>query len=266
MKKLFVYIALVMLFYSCEEKSDWEVPSEDFVRLVVEGSITNERTSHTVKLSLPTRELNEQPVPLSNAYVAVTDQEKVFEFTEDPEQPGTYRSAPDAQGVTGKIYVLYIRVGQFEFAARSFMVPVEPLRELRLRPCGDRENYYHWVPRNEGDPFMIQATIDWSSTPACNTGDCSAQINHYHLNSIDVNEFFKPEKETVCFPAGAMIVMKKYSMNPDHQEFIRSLLMETEWRGGVFDVRPGNVKTNLSPGAIGYFFASTVVTDSVIVE
>jgi hypothetical protein len=42
-------------------------------------------------------------------------------------------------------------------------------------------------------------------------------------------------------------------------------MMETEWRGGLFDVERGNISTNLSEGAIGYFAASTVLSDSTFV-
>jgi hypothetical protein len=54
-------------------------------------------------------------------------------------------------------------------------------------------------------------------------------------------------------------------MNEAHAAFIRTLLSETEWRGGLFDVQPGNVQTNLSEGAVGYFAVSTVVGDSTII-
>ena len=39
---------------------------------------------------------------------------------------------------------------------------------------------------------------------------------------------------------------------------------ETNWRGGLFDVERGNIPTNMSAGAIGYFAASSVVSDSTI--
>ena len=39
-------------------------------------------------------------------------------------------------------------------------------------------------------------------------------------------------------------------------------MIESEWRGGLFDVERGNITTNLSEGAIGYFAASTVITDT----
>ncbi|MBE9509733.1 MAG: hypothetical protein IMY71_02550, partial [Bacteroidetes bacterium] len=44
-----------------------------------------------------------------------------------------------------------------------------------------------------------------------------------------------------------------------------TMLSETEWKGGVFDVLPGNVYTNLSEGAVGFFAVSTVVSDSTVV-
>jgi hypothetical protein len=42
-------------------------------------------------------------------------------------------------------------------------------------------------------------------------------------------------------------------------------MAETEWRGGLFDVQPGNVRTNLSEGAVGYFSVSAVVADTNLI-
>ena len=44
------------------------------------------------------------------------------------------------------------------------------------------------------------------------------------------------------------------------------MLSETEWRGGLFDVKRANVITNLSEGAVGFFAVSTVVTDTTTVD
>ena len=68
------------------------------------------------------------------------------------------------------------------------------------------------------------------------------------------------------FPKGSSIIRKRYSVSEPYETFLRSLLSETEWRGGVFDIERANVNTNLSEGAIGFFAASTVVTDTTIVE
>jgi hypothetical protein len=113
---------------------------------------------------------------------------------------------------------------------------------------------------------MTEYYLDWSQLPGFADNDsCRAKIVYYSLNTIDVGEMFKPEQEQVVFPEGTVVHRKKYSMNEAHAAFIRTLLSETEWRGGLFDVQPGNVQTNLSEGAVGYFAASTVVADSTVI-
>ena len=76
---------------------------------------------------------------------------------------------------------------------------------------------------------------------------------------------FRPDKQDVYFPVGTKVVRRKYSMNQFQEDFVRTLMAETEWRGGLFDVQPGNVQTNLSEGAVGYFSVSQALTDSTII-
>jgi hypothetical protein len=51
-----------------------------------------------------------------------------------------------------------------------------------------------------------------------------------------------------------------------YAEFLRGMLSETDWRGGVFAVLPGNARTNLSEGALEYFTAAEVIRDTVVVQ
>jgi hypothetical protein len=76
--------------------------------------------------------------------------------------------------------------------------------------------------------------------------------NLLYLNNIDVNTIFGGDREVICFPSGTTIVRKKYGLTESHQSFLRSMLMETDWSGGIFDVQHGNVETNLSNGALGF--------------
>jgi hypothetical protein len=266
MKKIILYIAVMLTLLSCEEKIDFEIKSRETIRLVVEGMITNERRAHEVKLSLPIRDLNEIPTPVSGALVAITDQENVFLLKENSEEPGVYLTTPDIQGVFGKLYTLYIRVADFEFTGNSFMVPVEPIQSLTIISCENEDNQYSIETQQIGDPFMMEIMLDWSSYADCSEGICQARMMEYHLNSVDVNEIFKPQQEVVCFPAGTVIKRKKYSLNPDYQSYIRAMMNETNWRGGYFDVERGNIPTNMSTGAIGYFAAASVVSDSTLFQ
>jgi hypothetical protein len=120
---------------------------------------------------------------------------------------------------------------------------------------------------NESDMYQIK--IDRSKVSGYeNVSDSISQslLYYYTLQTLDVNEIFAPQKETVYFPAGTQIVERKFSLAPKYADFIRSLLAETEWRGGYFDVAQDNVRSNLSDGAVGFFAACSVVSDTLIVK
>ncbi len=266
MKKLQFHIVLFLLFFSCEEKIDFDVESRETIRLVVEGMITNEIKAHKVRLSLPVRDLNENPQPVSGAFVVITDQQNTFILEEEPENPGLYLTDNTVQGVFGKLYTLYIRIQEYEFAGSSYMVPVEPLQPLNIIACEETGEFFNVETLGTGDPFMMEIDYDWSGSESCDESSCKAREVIYHLNSVDVNEIFKPEQELVCFPAGTIIKRKQYSLNDNHQNYVRAMMNETNWRGGLFDVERGNIPTNMSVGAIGYFAASSVVSDSLVFE
>ena len=42
--------------------------------------------------------------------------------------------------------------------------------------------------------------------------------------------------------------------------------METEWKGGIFDVLQANVNSNIKGNAVGFFSASTVISDTLIIK
>jgi hypothetical protein len=264
MKKFLLHIILFLIFFSCEEKIDFNAESQVTIRLVVEGMITNEIKAHEVRLSLPVKNLNESPQPVSGAFVAITDQQNTYFLEEDQENPGLYLTDSTVQGVFGKLYTLYIRIQEYEFAGSSYMVPVEPLQPLNINICDESGDLFKVETLGTGDPFMMEIDYDWSMTGSCAESSCMAKEVIYHLTSVDVNEIFKPEQELVCFPARTIIKRKQYSLNDNYQNYIRAMMNETNWRGGLFDVERGNIPTNMSTGAIGYFAASSVVSDSTV--
>jgi hypothetical protein len=85
------------------------------------------------------------------------------------------------------------------------------------------------------------------------------------LPTLDVSQIFSPEMEKVSFPAGTIINERRYSLTPEHAEFFRELLLETNWTGGLFSLSNANVITNLTEGAIGYFGVCSVTSLSLTV-
>lgn len=264
MRSLGPYIFLLLLTVSCEEKIDVSLPSEDTGLLVVEGVLTNERKNHRVTLSLPYSEQNGEPQPATGASVVVKEDTTFYLLDELPAGSGNYYT-PDMRAVTGKIYTLVIQYEGREYVAEDSSVPVQPLRGLKYEK--DDAGYRITHEPENGDPNYIEYFINWENTSVCTAGTlCEGRIIFYDLKTIDVNEIFKPEKERFYFPEQTSVVRRKYSVSPAYRAFLRSMLSETEWRGGAFDVDRANVPSNLSEGAVGFFAVCSVVSDSTVVQ
>jgi hypothetical protein len=252
---------------ACEEPTNWDLEKIDHDLIVVEGLITNELKQQSITISRPTQDLNDKPEPVSGAFVAVLSEGTFTLFSEYPAGSGVYYS-DSVQAVVNRVYQLYIEYDEKEYTAFAEMVPVAPLKPLSYR-LADEVNMLYEISYEDSDlPSIQEYWISWAHLPGFATlppEETLARAFHYTLASIDVNQKFSPQKEQVLFPAGSYVLRKQYSMSDEHQAFLRTFLSETEWRGSVFDVQKGNVLTNLSEGAIGFFAVSTVVSDTTVI-
>lgn len=267
MRKEWIHIIWIFLLLACEEPTNWDLETQTTDLIVVEAQITNELKNHIVRLSRTVTSLNEIPEPVSGAQVAVGTEGTVALFTEFPAGSGMYYS-DTVQAVVGKTYYLIINYNGKEYTAATRMVSVTPLKPLDYRLVNEEKGLFELNYQDSNEPSKKEYWISWGHLPEFQDQiltETLAKTFHYTLESIDVNQLFKPEKEKILFPAGSVVLRKKHSMSEDQQAFYRTFLSETEWRGSVFDVQKGNVITNLSEGAIGYFTVSTVVSDTTVI-
>ncbi len=257
-------ILLITMAMGCEVEYPWKLQSDHTQTLVVDGIITNELKAQNIKLSWVNPAINMPNNPVSGAMVSISDSTHLYQFNESSVEPGNYYSTP-FQAVVGKNYTLTVSYNSTDYTAKANMVPVTPLDQISLIK---EKGLYRYNFVKSGDPAMLQVNYDWSSVPAyCTTyGHCQAQEDYYVLNNVDVNNIFGPVKDTIFFPANTIIIRRKYSLSEEHQAFIRTLLIETEWRGGIFDVQQGNVLSNISNGARGFFAACMMISDTTVVK
>jgi Domain of unknown function (DUF4249) len=265
MKKLLFYIIPLLLLFACEEETNWNLKNENTLDIVVEAILTSENMNHTVKLTKPILTINGTPETVSNAIVYLSDGENILEASEFPANSGIYYANQAFQALFNKTYYLYINYNNKVYRATDYMMPVTPLKNIALHNHSTYHDFYGISYVESDIASMIEIYLDWTHFNRFDTlydGTGKAKMVYYTLNSIDVAEIFKPEKENIYFPEGTQIIRKKYSLSYHHQEFVRSMLSETEWRGGYFDVLPGNTITNLSEGALGYFGVCAVTSDT----
>jgi len=264
--RLGVLFLLVVGLAECESEFPWKTKSKAISVLVVDAIITNEMKAQCVKANISNENVNLPSIPVSGLDITVSDSVHTYIFTESQAISGSYYSTP-FQAVVGKKYKLTITDNSKVYAAEAYMVPLSPLDTFKLLKISNSV-LYTYAPVWSGDPAMLEVYLDWTSVPLYCTiyGHCQAQETFYNLNDFEINKIFGPDLENISFPPGTKIVRTKYSLSAAHQSFLRSLLMETQWRGGLFDVQPGNVKSNISNGAFGFFGACMVLKDSLIVK
>ncbi len=265
-RKYYFQFVFLLIFMGCEKPYSWDFKPVESEAIVVDGIITNELKEQCIRLSGPNLNLNDTLNPLSGATVVVDDSITRYEFIESPDIPGSYYSEP-FQVVIDRKYRLTIESGDRIYEADAEVVPVTAIPDI-IVALDDSTNLNRFVYSASSQASMTEVFYDWSHDQAfCQDyGFYNAQETYYTLNNTDVNAVFGPNREIIYFPHETILIRKKYGLTDEHQQFIRSLLMETDWSGGIFDVQHGNVSTNLSNGALGFFAACMVITDTTRID
>lgn len=266
MQRILAFFLAILVLNSCDQQVDWDLKFHEVDLLVVEGKITNEAGPHEVRITLPVYEMNGTPEPVSGAVVEVNDGNTIHVFAEDSFRPGIYLSPAGFVGQVGRYYQLRVRHGSKRITAVTRMAEVTPFQRMNVYRAQEDPPLYGAFITDSEVPAIVRVELDWSEVEGYEDQPDSAThaiVYHYSLNGIDVNKLFKPAQEQIRFPADTRIYREKESVNAWYGEFLRGLLSETDWRGGMFDVLPGNARTNMQGEAIGFFTAAEVLRDTI---
>jgi len=257
---IFLTAILLVLMISCEEKTTWELQSSDFFA-VADCILTNELKKQELRLYHSASTLNELPVGISGAVIEISNGREFLNFTEDPSEAGKYFSDVPFRATIGENYRLTISFGARSDTAYAEMTGITPLEDIDITPD---EGLYRLIYHESREASMLEVYFNWSAVPDYCTGygACEASEVYYTLDNIDAGKIFAPDRQIIYFPEKTRIIRRKYSLSPAHKQFVRALLLETEWRGGLFDSEQGNIPTNFSNGVRGWFGACMVVSDT----
>jgi hypothetical protein len=267
MRKILLGIALVFGFCSCEQVIDWPYTALDEERLVVEAILTDEYRQQEIRLHGLLDTLNGESNGISGAFVELTGNGETHLFWEAPSGLGQYISTNPMAIQPGIEYTLSIDWNQQKYQAGATAVEGYPMREFSFGSLEGTDSVFiqgSGVDYDDNEQAMYEFLIDWQHLVP---GDSSrAKQLGYVFRSINIGQLFGPEKARLVFPRGSKVYVTKYALSDDFAEYLRSMVVETQWKGGVFEETSGNLPTNLSNGALGYFAACTLQRDTLIAE
>ncbi len=238
-------------------------------RIAVDCYITTELKHHYIKLTQPANyPENTELVPVSVATVSISSNGNTYTFSETDDK-GVYISDDIFAPQVGEVYNLYIKTNNAEYYATDSVVAVSdidfdnsPLPQIANNVVGGDMIYFsgykHYFGYDENAKWLWLSAYDTLENYN-NPFSPELLFSYTHIGGEPQGLF--PDNVYLWSIYGGLtdsITVYKYSVSDKYHEFLLALFSETDWNTGIFSTIPGNLPTNLSEGATGYFYISDV--------
>ncbi len=276
MKNIWIAAIIIIIAVSaCTEKIDIEL-DESFDRLVVEGTITNEKKAHEVYLSKSTDFFNPEPADrISNAIVIVSDGMQT-DTLQESETAGLYKTHPEFEGVPGRTYNLRVELsepisGETVYTSSCRMPPYRAFDSINVvykdRWEAWQVNAYTLEPPTVDfyrfDIFKNGRHITDTINEPFVTDDIL--FNGQYSFGVTVG-FLQEEKPDEIVEIGDTITARVASITEEYYTFMFDVIDESGYNSPLFEGPPANIRGNISNDGIGFFAAMAVDYESTIYE
>jgi hypothetical protein len=263
MKKLIYIFTLIILFSSCEEVIDLNVPSET-PRLVIDASINwikgTSGNNQQIKLTLTAPYFDNSVPPANGAEIKVTDSNNnIFNFTEDG-LSGIYKNSSFVP-VLNEIYYLTIIYNEEIYTASETLTSVASLEYVDQNNNGGFSGSetelkaFYTDPVNEENYYFFEFISDIPVVPSLEV------YKDEFTNGNQMFGFYTEEDLTT----GDKVTIRNYGVSKDFYNYLFVLLQQNSQEGGgPFETQPATVRgncinqTNSKNYPLGYFRASEV--------
>ncbi len=271
MKYIYIILTIISVsFYSCTERIDFELDEGDNNRLVVNGEFTDEMKIQTIKLTRSTQYYYTDAAPVElGATVTISDESDIYTLT-DSNNDGVYETNIEVAGVPGNTYSLDIELSDgSNYTANGYMEPLGDIDTIKYE-------YTEEFDYNEMKTVFLYKMYIFFKDPSTmsNYGSFDLYINnkldtdslherylfnseYYSVNFFEDTEMFRIANDSITKDM-TPVKFKVKSISEDLYDYNNAVLLETIYRGSMFDGPPANVPTNISNGALGFFAVSAV--------
>jgi len=264
--KVFSAVFLIMstfIFYSCEEIIEIDLNSAD-PKIVIEGSVTAQPGPYTVTITKTTDYYNPGSYPtVSGAVVSIADSNGFFEELVET-ATGIYQT-DSLQGTPGRTYTLTVTVEGQTYSAVSSMPQATEIDSLFYE-----ENEEGVRPRDKkGYALTVKFTDkpgveDFKRVKIYRNGNLQDGYFLYNGRLSDGNEI-EFDRIHTAFELDDFVFVELLSIDEATYEYYSTVGNAIASSGGnkIQTKIHANPISNLSGGALGYFGAFTVRSDSV---
>ena len=263
-KPILGLFGLGLLLASCEDIIEVDLDSIP-PKMVIEGSINDLESQVRIKLSTTTDYFKpgETP-PVSDASVTITDEQGTTTTFEET-APGFFLSNP-FQVMENTTYTLEVMAGDEYYEAECTMPERVDIDSMSFEPApiymDFAENAFqvscHFEDPEEIDNYYrVKAYVKGDEL----SGDRSKVV--FNDDFVEGNVISIPW-DLEGFMALDTVVMELQTLDRASYDYYRTLFPILN--GGMGSPNPTDPETNLSNDALGYFGASTISRDTIVIQ
>lgn len=265
----FIFILLLTALFSCEDIIEIDLNSAD-PQIVIDAAVTDQPGPYTVKISKTGDYFKPSVFPVVSGAVVQTADDAGFSEMLQESEPGIYQTE-SLQGTPGRAYTLTVIAEGEEYTAVSCMPEAVQIDSLRYNyqpgggfgPEGEKgyRLHIHFTDRaGTGDYYRLKIyqndklVLGYFLYNDKFTDGNSFDYNDFEDYLFDLNDTLRVELLTIDKSAY------------DYYETLKNIIAAGGDDMPMTQAAPANPNTNLSNGALGYFGAYTVRTDSIIIR
>ncbi len=267
MKRILYIILAILGIASCTESFNVNLDST-YTRLVVQGSISNERKAHQVFITKSADYFDNTPAPqVSGATVTISDGTTVFNLNEI--KPGIYET-DTMSGEIGKNYTLNINTEGKEFTASCYLNYCAPMDSINFGYYDFGDNYeiedtFVYILLNALEPETPDNYYLWN---VYKNGTLETDTLHEKVVYDDefVNGKYMYDLAVQWTEAGYKdtITLEMFSVTEEYADYYSHVMDVTIWNMGPLGGPPANPVGNIyevvdndndNDNPVGFFLA-----------
>ncbi len=258
---------LSLILTACQEEIVLDLDNSP--QLMVDGLITDQLSSHYVRLNLTTTDfsLDDTFVPARGAYVVITDSLGITEVLEElPNQPGVYLTGA-LQGIVGQTYYLFICYQGKEYSAQSTLLPVNDDFRLEVkfhREFGSLEEgyYIYYIHEDPDDTVAYYRHYVYRNDSLLNGRE---SIWATPARPPVENRFFG-KRISYPFKIGDTVRVDVHPLDEGSFIFYTELERFVDYDSDIFSPPPIFPTGNITNNGLGIFRASAISSQEIEVK
>jgi hypothetical protein len=273
--KVYIVFFLIITFgFGCEEVVTLDI-NQAAPKLVIDGLITNEDTTHFVRITKSGDFYGSGGKNVMDAIVEVRDNlGNIFSYTHNPEGydslNGYYFSDQQFAGKEQRIYNLSVTVESQIFTASDTLRPITTIDSLSIQVDSRAAD----DPESEGEIYQVllyakepQETVDFYYFKFYRNNIIEVTDNNvYVFDDRLLGNSLNGLPSPILFKQGELAAVEIYSLTREQFVYFMDLANILNSDGGMFSPPPANPRSNISGGALGLFQVSGISKASILIE